>query len=103
MRLTTITGSFTADHLRPYGAARHGHDWHVRVKLPEGHFGAHKDGAENVLDALLDGLDHKFLDDFVDDPSNEGVAEWIGRQLGAIHVYVWRFDRGREFGGEWTA
>lgn len=103
MRTTVVTGSFTADHMRPYGEFRHGHDWHVRVKFPSGHFGDHKQGVEDVLDSLLGTLDHKFLDDIVPDPSNEGIAEWIGHQLGALDVYVWRYDRGREFGGGWSA
>lgn len=97
-RLTVVTGTFSADHHEPYGNARHGHDWHVRVALePSGH----KDGPQARLDVLLSTLDHGFLDAVMDDPSNEGVAEWIGAQLSAAWVYVWRFDKGREFGGWW--
>lgn len=98
MRLTVVTGSFAADHERPYGKSRHGHDWHVRAALPDG---AHKDEPQGRLDAVLAGLDHGFLDVLIPDPTNEGVAEWLGARLGAAWVYVWRYDRGREFGGWW--
>jgi 6-pyruvoyl-tetrahydropterin synthase len=100
VRLTVVTGSFAADHVAPYGKHRHGHDWHVRAAVaPDGH----KDGPQARLDNVLSVLDHGFLDALVPDPSNEGVAEWIAGQLGAAWVYVWRYDRGREFGGEWRA
>lgn len=100
MRLTIVTGSFSADHCKPYGAHRHGHDWHVEAEVPAGE---HKDAPQARLDALLAQLDHGFLDDAMDDPSNEGVAEWLGVQLAASSVKVWRYDRGRKFGGVWRA
>lgn len=99
MRLTTVvTGSFAADHIGRYAARRHGHDWHVRAALAAD---GHKDGPQGRLDGLLALLDHKHLDDLLPNPSNEGVAQWIGEQLGCAWVYVWRYDKGREFGGEW--
>lgn len=98
MKTTVITGSFSADHQKPYGKERHGHDWHVRARVP---VQGDKDGPSVRLDAILGELDHRFLDVILRDPSNEGVAEWIGEKLGAVEVYVWRFDRGREFGGSW--
>lgn len=98
MRLTIVTGSFAADHFKPYGAHRHGHDWHVRLALAES---GHKDGPQARLDAKLAELDHGFLDDLIPDASNEGVAQWLGEQLAAAWVQVWRFEKGREFGAEW--
>lgn len=98
MRLTIVTGSFSADHQRPYGETRHGHDWHVEAGIPEQ---GHKDGPQAHLDRVLEKLDHLFLDDHLDDPTNEGVAEWLGEQLGAAWVQVHRFERGRKFGAEW--
>ena len=100
MRLTVVTGSFSADHHEPYGKFRHGHDWHVRAALDAK---GHKNGPQARLDVLLSTLDHGFLDAILPDPSNEGVAEWIGEQLRAAWVYVWRYERGREFGAEWRA
>lgn len=98
MRLTIVTGSFAADHKGPYGKHRHGHDWHVRAALaPSGH----KDGAQARLDRVLAVLDHAFLDALVPEASNEGVAEWIAAQLDCGWTYVWRYDKGREFGGWW--
>lgn len=95
---TIVTGSFSADHQKPYGTHRHGHDWHVRVA-----FAAlgHKDEPQRWLDETLAFFDHGFLDEHLDDPSNEGVATWLGEKLHAEWVYVWRYDRGREFGAEW--
>lgn len=98
MTSTIVTGSFAADHQKPYGDARHGHDWHVEAALPAG---GHKDQPQAVLDRLLARLDHQFLDHILADPSNEGVAAWLGDQLGAKWVQVWRYDRGRKFGAEW--
>lgn len=98
MRLTVVTGSFCADHKSPYGEHRHGHDWHVRAALAAR---GHKDQPQQLLDRLLMRLDHAFLDEHLAEASNEGVAEWIGSQLDAAWVYVWRYDRGREFGAEW--
>lgn len=100
MQLTLVTGSFSADHQRPFGVDRHGHDWHVEALVE---YGEHKDTAQGHLDVLLDMLDHRFLDDVIPDPSNEGVATWIGEQLCAVEVTVYRFDRGRKFGGVWRA
>lgn len=100
MRLTLVTGSFSADHQRPFGDHRHGHDWHIEALVPDGE---HKDRPQDNLDSLLDKLDHSFLDEYLEDPSNEGVAEWIGARLGAVEVTVLRFDRGRRFGGVWRA
>lgn len=96
--LTYVTCSFSADHLRPYGDARHGHDWHVMASY---HTGLHKTESEEFLSATCAKLDHKFLDDIIADPTNEGVAAWIGEKTGAQYVRVWRFDKGREFGAEW--
>lgn len=96
--LTVVTSSFAADHQKPFGVTRHGHDWHVRAAFPAGR---HKDERQGELDGLLAQVDHGSLDDHLPDPSNEGVAEWLGRALGCAWVYVWRYDRGREFGGEW--
>lgn len=100
MRLTLVTGTFSADHQKPFGDRRHGHDWHVEALVPDG---KHKDDPQTRLDALLAKLDHGFLDDVMRDPSNEGVAEWLGAYLKAEEVVVWRFDRGRKFGGVWRA
>lgn len=98
MRLTLVAGSFSADHQKPYAEHRHGHDWHVEAEVPAI---GHKDGPQDALDRLLAKLDHQFLDDLLDDPTSEGVAEWVGRSLGAEAVTVWRYDRGRKFGGKW--
>ena len=97
---TIVTGSFTADHQKPYGVRRHGHDWHVRVSFEAT---GHKDEPQRWLDETLAVFDHGFLDEHLEDPSNEGVAKWLGEHLHATRVYVWRYDKGREFGAEWTA
>lgn len=98
MLLTVVTGTFSADHQKPYGAERHGHDWHVRAALPAA---GHKDAPKQLLDATLSDLNGQFLDNLMSEPTNEGIAEWIGKGIGCAWVYVWRYDAGGEFGGEW--
>lgn len=98
MRRTVVTSTFSADHIHPFGSHRHGHDFHVRAAFRSG---KHKAEREAELDGLLSRLDHGLIDDHIREPSNEGIAEWIGKQLGCLYVYVWRYEKGREFGGEW--
>lgn len=100
MLLTTVTGTFSADHMKPYGDARHGHDWHVEAEVPAA---GHKEQPQAHLDRLLGQVEGSFLDDLLESPTNEGVAQWLGAALGADRVAVWRFDRGRKFGGVWRA
>ena len=76
---TIVTGSFTADHQKPYGVRRHGHDWHVRVSFEAT---GHKDEPQRWLDETLAVFDHGFLDEHLEDPSNEGVAKWLGEHRG---------------------
>lgn len=98
MRLTLVTGMFSADHTKPYGDHRHGHDWHVEAIIPES---GDKASPEERLDEALRVLHGAYIDSILSDPSNEGVAQWLGERLSAAQVLVYRFDRGRKFGALW--
>jgi 6-pyruvoyl-tetrahydropterin synthase len=101
---TFVDGGFCALHA-PFSRESHGHDWFVRATF-------RSDGApinyldrQKRLDEWLAAIDHGDLNSLLpSNPTNEGVAEWIGRHLkddGCVKVKVWRFEKGRKFGATW--
>lgn len=76
----------------------HGHNYMVEVEVRGG---VHANGFCNGLDfydidrhlkPLIDQLDHKSLNDFIDNPTAENVAQWLMDGVACTFIYsvtVW--------------
>lgn len=92
MIVSDTTACFEASHCGEYADEIHGHLWWVRIYW----LGEPRVNVETMNERLVSCLnqwDHKLLDGLVD-PTNEGVAEAVAKQIaGLSQVKVWREGR----------
>ena len=79
-RIDTLPASHPSSRL-------HGHGFLVKLRadLPAGWAGFAGSEADDLrahLQSLLAPLDHRLLNDTIDNPTNENIARWVGGRLG---------------------
>jgi 6-pyruvoyltetrahydropterin/6-carboxytetrahydropterin synthase len=85
---------FEAAHHLPHHPGRcrelHGHSYELVVTVegpvaePSGMVVDFSDLKRATREAVVDRLDHRCLNDLVDNPTAERMAEWIWKQLGPV-------------------
>lgn len=91
------TFRFEASHILPKHPGKcsrlHGHSWvlHVSVTGPinrETGFVMDYADISSIMKEVVNSLDHRHLNDFIDYPSSEWVVLWVAKCLG-VHAFPW--------------